>query len=219
MHTDMLGRTSEGLPIWSYTFQPTSPHTYKVLLLGGVHGDEPEGVVAAQALLAQLQQNYPHNIHLQVLPLLNPHGLWHLKRTNVNDVDLNRNLPTPDWSAKAAKKRYHPGPAAGSEAENKILVQVLQNFKPNMVISMHSWKPMLNTNGPCHKVAEVIAQHTGYKIHDDIGYPTPGSLGTYCTQVLNTPCLTYEIERHLSFKRVVAEHVPALHKALQFLST
>ena len=218
MHTHLLGQTVEGLPLWAHEFKPAKV-CFRLLVLGGVHGDEPEGVVLAQALLADLQKHYPYNIHLHLVPVLNPHGLWHLKRTNANRVDLNRNLPTSDWSPQAAKPKYHPGPTAGSEAENKALLQLLQASKPDLVVSLHSWHPLLNTNGNCREVAEVIAHHTGYKVKDDIGYPTPGSLGTYCTQVLDIPCLTYECERGLKFARIVNEHRPALHKALKFLSS
>ena len=217
MRTYLLGRTGEGLPLWGHEFKAPQIKS-KVLILGGVHGDEPEGVVASQALLAQLQGHYPYKLHLQLLPVLNPYGLWTLTRTNGRKVDLNRNLPTPDWSPHTNNPKYPPGASACSEAENKALVDLLQKFQPNLVITLHSWKPMLNTNGPCHDVAQVIAQHTSYTIQDDIGYPTPGSLGTYCTQVLKIPCLTYEIEKNLSFDRVVAVHVPALSKALEFLS-
>ena len=61
-----------------------------------------------------------------------------------------------------------------------------------MIISVHSWKPIINYNGDCKDVAEYLAGHNGYEIADDIGYPTPGSLGTYGPEVLNCPVLTFE---------------------------
>ena len=107
------------------------------------------------------------------------------------------NLPTNDWSGEVTKDKYHPGPKANSEVENQGLVDWLSDHQPRLVISLHSWKPLLNTNGRCQFEAEVISKLTGYKIEDSIGYPTPGCLGTYCGLERDMPTLTYEIQREL----------------------
>ena len=65
-----------------------------ILVLGGVHGDESEGIFLAHLLLRQ-QTAVP------VLPCLNPDGAMLRQRWNGRNVDLNRNLPTPDWKRKA----------------------------------------------------------------------------------------------------------------------
>ena len=56
---------------------------------------------------------------------------------------------------------------------------------------------------------------TGYKIEPDIGYPTPGSLGTYAGLERQIPTLTYEIERELSFDLIIKNHVPAIIEGLK----
>ena len=68
---------------------------------------------------------------------------------------------------------------------------------------------MLNTNGEIPE-AVVIAKHTGYIIEPDIGYPTPGSLGTYAGLENKIPTLTYEIERDIKFDQIIKIHVPAI---------
>ncbi len=160
-------------------------------------------------------RSYHHNLQITLIPCLNMDGMLALQRKNGASVDLNRNLPTLDWSPIAAKESYFPGKAPNSEPENQALVSYIDNFKPHFVLSLHSWHPMLNTNGDCKRIAQVISSFTGYKITDDIGYPTPGSLGTYCGIERNIPTLTYEIERYLDPKQIITVHVPAILEGLK----
>ncbi len=212
MKTDILGYSALGLPIFSTEFGKKEDPC--VLILGGVHGDEIEGVFVAQALIADFSKNYPYQLHLTLIPTFNIDGLLHNRRTNGHLVDLNRNLPTKDWTAKYTKEKYYPGKSSNSEPENQALVHWLKNHSPQFIISLHSWNPLLNVNGDCSPEAEVLSQETGYKIVPDIGYPTAGCLGTYTGQERNIPTLTYEVERGLNFKQACDLHVPAIKKAL-----
>ena len=101
-----------------------------------------------------------------------------------------------------------------SEIENSFLVDWIKNEKPDVIYSLHSWKPMLNTNGDLPEALE-IAKLTGYVIEPDIGYPTPGSLGTYGSVENKIPTLTYEVERDISFDKIIQIHVPALIAGLK----
>ena len=212
----MFGKTVNGLAIPAFRFGSVGP---EVLILGGVHGDEPEGVAAAHGLLAEFLQSFAYRLQVFVVPAFNLDGVIAKERTNSNAVDLNRNLPTKDWTSVVAKPRYNPGPFAESEPENQSLVSFIRSRKLRFVFSLHSWEPMLNTNGDCKGEAEILSKITGYKITDDIGYPTPGSLGTYTGLERNIPTLTYEIERGLALDKVVKNHVPAIIEALKFTET
>lgn len=211
-----FGETQLKLPIHGFSFKPASVTGKKahVLIIGGVHGDEPEGVAAARGLLEHFRLNYDLDLFITLVPEFNPEGVLLRERVNSNKVDLNRNLPTKDWTPVAAKERYNPGPAALSEKENQALVKFLNETKIDLIISVHSWNPMLNTNGEIPE-AKVIAELTGYSIEPDIGYPTPGSLGTYAGLENNIPTLTYEIERDIPFDRVINIHVPAIIAGLK----
>jgi protein MpaA len=213
METRILGISAGGLPILLHRFDPGFGP--ELLVLGGVHGNESEGVVAAQALLGRLiagEVSYP--ARLSVIPVFNPDGVFLLNRLNAHGVDLNRNLPTRDWNPQAFNERYPPGPHANSEPENQSLVKWLDEVKPQFVLSLHSWKPMLNVNGACREEAEVASRMTGYEIVDSIGYPTPGSLGTYAGIERDMPTLTYEIERGQNHLDVVKIQVPAIEALL-----
>ncbi len=209
-----FAQTTLGLPVHAYQWTTSDSKAVKVLILGGVHGDEPEGIVAAKGLIEHFRNQMSLNLHLTIVPEFNPEGMLLKTRGNSNKVDLNRNLPTQDWSPIAATKRYYPGPRALSEKENQYLVDWITNEKPDVIYSLHSWKPMLNTNGDLPEAIE-ISKLTGYVIEPDIGYPTPGSLGTYAGFEKKIPTLTYEIERDISFDLIIKIHVPAIISGLK----
>lgn len=215
MKNFVIGRSHLGLEIsgFDWTF---GPKYRNVLILGGVHGDETEGVVAGNGLITYMRENFNLRLNLYVIPQFNVDGVLSKTRGNLRGVDLNRNLPTSDWSPNIATPRYHPGSASCSENENIALVSFIEEKQFDFIYSLHSWKPMLNINGDARKVAEVIAARTGYIIDEDIGYPTPGSLGSYGLEK-NIPVLTYEIERGLDFQKIVDVHVPAICESLKVL--
>jgi protein MpaA len=212
MKTSVFGDSSLGLPIMAYEFRNSGP---EVLILGGVHGDEVEGVLCAQALLGEFMKAFPYKLNLVLVPQFNIEGVLNKTRGNARGVDLNRNLKTKDWSPEIKTPRYHPGPSAGSEPENQALMSYIENKKPLWILSLHSWHPVLNVNGDCRAEAEVLNRLTGYKIDDDIGYPTPGCLGTYAGIERTSPTLTYEIERGQDHAGILKMHVPAILEALK----
>lgn len=207
MKTVAFSTSSRGLPILGYRFENSGP---EILILGGVHGDEPEGVVAACGLLQHLMQGYSYKLNLTLVPQFNLDGIIDKIRMNARGVDLNRNLPTKDWSPTAKTVRYNPGPKPLSEPENQGLVKFLQTQNVKFICSLHSWEPMININGDCLDEAQAISSITKYKIEKDIGYPTPGSLGTYSGLERNIPTITYEIQRDMDLNSVNKIHLPAL---------
>ncbi len=211
MAIKLFGNSSQGLPIISYQFGEQGP---VVLILGGVHGDEPEGNWIALGLLQKWLKQFPYKLCLTLVPCFNIEGSLKHERTNANKVDLNRNLPTKNWTSEFEKERYFPGKSPSSEAENKALTQWITDNKPNLIISLHSWNPMINTNGDCQPEAGIMAEAVGYKLADYIGYPTPGSLGDYCGLERNISVITYEAARGGTIKEALDIHVPAIEKAL-----
>ncbi|MCB0377212.1 MAG: succinylglutamate desuccinylase/aspartoacylase family protein [Bdellovibrionales bacterium] len=211
-----FGKTSEGLSIPAYKFGSSGP---EILIVGGVHGDEIEGIVGANGLLQKFSQDFPFKLNLTLVPIFNLDGALRKQRRNARGVDLNRNLPTQDWTSEVAEEKYHPGSEANSEPENQALVNYLQNHQPKFIFSLHSWKPMLNINGDCEKVAKIISERTGYIITDDIGYPTPGSLGTYSGLERQIPTITYEFNRGMAASDILKTHVPAILEGIKVLES
>jgi protein MpaA len=162
-------------------------------LLAGVHGEEVEGVYVLKELFNWLKQEHVlKDMPIVVIPILNIDGYRALSRNNAHSVDLNRNLPTKNWNPVPREPRYNPGPKPLSEPENQYLVKLLDKYHPGLIISFHTWKPILNYNGNCQDIAEYLSQFNKYEIADDIGYPTPGSLGTYGVEAYKCPVLTFE---------------------------
>lgn len=212
MIADIFGHTANGLAIPCFRWKGKGR---EILVLGGVHGDEPEGVIASFGLLSAWNREFSYPFSLTLVPTLNLDGVIARTRINARGVDLNRNLPTKDWDPKAHQPRYQPGPAPGSEPENQALIRFLSEHDPALVLSLHSWNPVLNVNGACHRIAQAIASHINYEVKDDIGYPTPGSLGTYWGQDKTRAVLTYEIERGLPADKIIALHVPVIIEGLK----
>ena len=185
------GHSLEGHSIPAYK---TDIKAQKYLyLIGGVHGDEVEGVYVLKELFSWLKSEHSlKDLPMIVIPILNVDGYQNRTRVNAHLVDLNRNLPTKDWSTDHKEPRYNPGPKPLSEPENQFLVKLMDKYKPGFIISFHTWKPILNFNGECKDVAEFLNKYNNYEMAGDIGYPTPGSLGTFAVEKYQSPVLTFE---------------------------
>jgi protein MpaA len=216
-HRESLGNSVSGQNIQVARIQQGA---IPFLLIGGVHGDEPEGYFLVETLLMQkgLEGFFP-GLDLWIIPRLNVDGCAQFERTNKNGVDLNRNMPTRDWTIQARAPRYFPGPHANSEPETRHLISFVNNIKPVGIISAHSWEPMINFNGPAQKWAEHMARYNGYKATDDIGYPTPGSLGTWAGWERKIPTITLEIERDSSAEKILTTHLRALQESLKYVES
>lgn len=192
----ILGRTSGGADIEMFVHGKGS---LPVLLIGGVHGDESEGYLFAERLHRELVQGSiptPDGVTLYLVPRMNPDGCQANRRTNHRNVDLNRNLPTRDWDGKFQNVRYYPGSSAGSEVESRVTVELIEKTNPAFILSLHSYEnPMVNYNGESLDVAAAMSKINGLPAKGDIGYPTPGSLGTYAGWERNIPTITLEILR------------------------
>jgi protein MpaA len=219
--SSILGRSVQGLPIWGFHFgtpgssaKELSSH---VLIVAATHGDEIESVILAEGLLAEFHESFPYRLQVTVIPALNVDGVRVNTRWNARGVDLNRNLPTHDWTPEIKNPRYPPGPFACSEPENQSLVRWLEANKPDLILSLHSFSPCLNINGNCRLPAEVLGRWTGYPLVEDMGYPTPGCLGTYAGIEREMPTITYEIERGSSPQTILSLHIPAIRECLKSL--
>lgn len=199
---ETLGYSAARRAIYGARFAGAGP---RILFVGGVHGNETEGVAATAGFLEEFAaENNAHGLQCDLLfiPVLNPDGLLAFSRHNGNAVDLNRNMPTRDWVQNSRGEKYYSGPSAGSEPETRLLLDVLGDFAPQFILSLHSWKPMFNVNGPAHGYAQKMRAALPYEITEDIGYPTPGSLGTYAGWERQIPTITFEIERGLPLQLV-----------------
>ncbi len=181
-----VGKSPEGRPIEFWRRGDSGP---RVLVLGVFHGDEAAG----EYFCRQAFELCPEGIRLGVVPVVNPDGLARACRQNGRGVDLNRNFPTQDWTLGSPEDRYYGGPSPGSEPETQLLLELLEKFWPERALTVHSDLKNVNFDGPAEDLATRMAELTGYPLAPDIGYPTPGSFGTYLGREREVPTITLEL--------------------------
>ncbi len=189
-----------------------------LLFIGGVHGDEPEGVELAMRLLEHLKLSPKQHTYTPwiLIPCLNPDGYENNSRTNANGVDLNRNYPAKNWQKEYEKDRYYPGTEAASEPEIKALVQLIESERPRLLIHFHSWKPCIIATGDKALVdAKRLADQSGYELQHHIGYETPGSLSQYAWHDLGLPVICIEEQEKSDLSLVWPHFGEALIEILQ----
>ena len=215
MEAEIIGRTTEKLAINAFFFGTGKP---RVLIIGGVHGDEKEGVAMSYGLMAEFIKSYPFEYGLAVIPCLNVDGFLKNTRQNSNGVDLNRNLPTNDWRADYDQERFYPGKVANSEPENVALVNFIEGHPLIFIISLHSYKKeLLNINGDCNPVDQSLYKAINIKLERDMGYPTPGCLGTFAGLERSIPTITYELLRGSNALYLRKRHLNPIVSALKLL--
>ena len=213
-----------------------------ILILGGTHGVEPQSTYVAEKLAQELDLSEVQNIQyhdyfkffqglinnsteLRILPDLNRYGLANKTRGNAHGVDLNRNMPSINWSSSYTDLAYLPGMHPASETETKLLVSILEQKKPDLIISIHTNHyvkhhnpPQVNYDGPLeswgHDRAKILSEILDLPFTHDIGYATPVSLGSY-SKDHGISCATLEMEDEFTNQGAWAKYGIELEKFLK----
>ena len=152
-----------------------------------------------------------------IIPVVNPDGLAAHTRTNANGIDLNRHFPTDNWASLEANTPYFSGHSPASEPEVQFLVSVLDQYQPKRIVTVHTPYRVINYDGPSLALAEAMAQWNHFEVVADIGYPTPGSFGTYTGIERNIPVITLELPENEAYTPEEAEcNKRALMQAVLF---
>ncbi|MGV8059165.1 MAG: M14 family murein peptide amidase A [Smithellaceae bacterium] len=181
-----------------------------ILFLGGVHGDELPTVYLLLKFANHIKDNpdFFKDKCIIIAPLINPDGFFAKPPTRVNasGIDLNRNFPTRDWKAMAWKqwerkghknKRYYPGRRPGSEQETLFQIALINRFKPQKILTIHSPLGFYDFDGPSSDLdsferwIETVSKETKHPMKK-FGY-FPGSLGNYAGHERNIFTLTLEL--------------------------
>jgi hypothetical protein len=194
------GASTHGVPLLFRDYPATSRRTTpkRILLIGGIHGDELSSVSIVFQWMEHLAMSRFQPFHWRVFPCVNPDGLLIRPptRVNANGVDLNRNFPTRDWKTDAMEywqartgrdARRYPGPQALSEPETRWLVREIQSFKPDVIVSVHAPFGVLDFDGPREPPERFGFLH----LHQLGTYP--GSLGNFAGVNIGVPVITLEL--------------------------
>jgi len=198
-----------------------------VLIIGVFHGDEPQGKYLTEQYIAETSSKRDmsdsrHPCNLLFIPCLNPDGMAKNTRTNSNGVDLNRNFPTNNWGQNPGDNTtcddnaalYYGGKHPASETETKFVIDIVEKYKPKCILTLHAPYKVVNYDGPAEQQAQAISKITGYPVQSNIGYPTPGSFGTYCGIERSIPTITLELDEKIPVKRLI----PPVFRVFDYLN-
>ena len=175
-----------------------APSVRRILVVGGIHGDELTSISTVFRWLDWIREPDAAIHHWRMIPLANPDGLMARPPTRVNahGVDLNRNFQTPDWTKDAQTywaqrtqrdPRRYPGEKAGSETETLWLQAQVEEFKPDLIISVHAPYNLLDYDGPVPKPLRF-----GRLTLIQLGV-YPGSMGNFFGVFKQIPLVTIEL--------------------------
>src|SRR5688572_30750289 len=205
------GTSLEGLPLAVYL--PDEGNA-EIVVLASIHGDEAETTVVVSEALRCLPRG---DLRAAVILCSNPDGMLRGTRGNTRGVDLNRNFPTSNWSPDPV---YHktrandardialsPGAGPASEPETIALLSLLERLNPRAVVSLHSALACVDDSGASH-LGRQLADRCALPFLTEIGYPTPGSMGTWAGE-RGLNLVTLELE-DASLYTLKDRHVPIL---------
>ncbi|MCR4406116.1 MAG: peptidoglycan DD-metalloendopeptidase family protein [Anaerolineae bacterium] len=215
----MIGYSVERRPITAYRF---GSGPYQVALVGDIHGGYEANT---RQLLLELKTHFeahpedvPPTVTLWLIPVANPDSLAQDRRFNARGVDLNRNTDTdldgcagndwqPDTFTSDGQHRGAGGAYPFSEPETRALADFLK--QTHIVVSYHSYAGAIfpggcGTHGPTLRLAQVLAEATGYDVPAEgwTAYPSTGGLADYLTD-LGVAAVTLELtdEEHTELDR------------------
>lgn len=204
-----VGASNDGRPIESRQF---GDGPLRVLVIGSIHGDETEGLAIINSVVHSLDSPDVRALAtFRVLRDVNPDGSARRSRTNAHGIDLNRNWPASNFEPSATH-----GTRPLSEPETRAAHATYLAFDPDLVVVFHSTSrgPFVNFNPPdVDALAQTFADAAAatdarWTVVADMGYPTPGSLGTFSGIDRDVPTLTIEFKRghdsDLAFRSVMA---------------
>ena len=197
LHTSTeYGKSVKDSPLEVYL--PQNDSNINILVMAGIHGDEPEGTVLLSEALRSVT---PNELKNAVIICANPDGLTNGTRANANGVDLNRNFPATNWqtdpvyyrNSKEEKRdiELSPGVKPGSEPETESLIKIIGKLNPKYLISIHA--PLACVEDPKESVlSKWISENINLPLVKDISYKTPGSMGSWAADQ-DIDIITFEL--------------------------
>ena len=176
-----IGTSVQGTPIF---VRRHGQGAQRVLIIGLIHGDEPEAYARFDDLWLRLTTaSYGDAISLAGIDTMNPDGFERDSRGNGRGVDLNRNWPAGNF--RPSRRR---GASPLTEPETAAVHDFIGRFQPQVIVVFHSTAsgPFVDPDGPEPLsidladafVRSASAVDPSWRTRPDFTNP-PGSLGTW----------------------------------------
>jgi murein peptide amidase A len=191
--------SENGEPIFHFdrAARPDNKDPRNILVFSLIHGDELPAGSVGRSWMERLTVVEPRN-RWRVIPILNPDGWRKKTRVNARGVDVNRNFPTKDWEKAALEywkkhtksdPRRYPGPTGASEKETRCAIAHIEEFKPDLLLSIHTPYGVLDFDGP--DITPPNFPHIPWRRLGNY----PGSLGRFMWVDRAKPILTIELHQ------------------------
>jgi protein MpaA len=192
--TEVVGRSVQGRDIEAFVRLVDSARR-RVLVIGGLHGNEP---VTPPAVRGLLQAEIGPDVEVWLVPVANPDGSAAGKRCNANGVDLNRNFPW-EW------RPVDGGPAPLTEPETQTLAALVELLQPDIVIWVHQPRGYVSAIGVTSSALEQAwADAAGIPVRPDVTQHGGGE--SWSAFVAGVPSMLIEIDGWEAAPRLIAEH-------------
>lgn len=173
VQTNTIGTSEQGRPL--EVTQVGNGDRVALVLIGSIHGDEANTEALVRGLMEQyvnVPELVPSEFTLYFVPTMNPDGLAASARQNANQVDLNRNWPTDDWQADAARTNGIVPGSGGTTPGSEPEVQAVSRW-------------LLNTVRPAAREVWLLSYHSAYPPNGGVqpGYTTYGTPGPQADQL------------------------------------
>ena len=100
----------------------------------------------------------------------------------------------PDYFANRKLVEFFGGEKPASEIETQFVIDIINEYKLEIILTLHAPFKVVNYDGPAEQLAEKISKIINYPVEPNIGYPTPGSFGTYAGVERQIKTITLELD-------------------------
>jgi protein MpaA len=181
----IVGTSIQNRPIMCLVLGDGSDVTF---IMSSIHGNEAAGTPLVRRLAAHLRQQ-PEILNgrkVVLMAVANPDGMVNGTRHNAKGVDLNRN-----FEAANRVNSKETGLTSLSEPEARVIQQLILDYKPDRIVSIHQPLNCIDYDGPARMLADRMGQYCAIPVKK-LG-AMPGSLGSYAGVTLGIPIVTFEM--------------------------
>ena len=192
--TEVIGSSSQGRDIVALV-RPVDAPRRRVLVIGGIHGNEP---VTPPTVRALVETPHDPDVEVWLVPEANPDGVAAGTRWNANGVDLNRNF---SWGWRSSDG----GAGPLSEPETRALTTLVERLRPDVVVWVHQPYGYAGSIGDTDRALEQAwASASGVPVRS--GVTQHGGGESWTNLVAGVPSMLIEIGSWAATPDIIAAH-------------